>query len=420
MKNKRLKIVKVVFRMSHIIKKSLATLCLSATFLVTSFASNTLLVNAEENVKTYGDFIYGEERNYVYINGYNGQEENVKIPETINQKKVISVDISSFKNSKLKSITLSKNINSFIGSASQLGNLQAVHVVSDNSAYCEEDGILYNKNGTELVFYPPNRAGNTFKIPDKVVSVLEMGHNKNIQTLTFSKNMSSGPHSMEESNVKKIIVPKKAKLKWLDDRTFFNCKKLTSINLPNGFEVIAKQAFEGCVSLSNIKLPKTLQEIGDSAFEKCTSLKSVTIPKRVYLIGTDAFASTKTKIIKKNYLKKVKKSGSGYRYVKLACVKQGKKTKSYTLDSIYKMKPSKKKVSFKKNKTCKLEMKLLAGSKWGILKNDVVEYSSSNSKIASVSGKGVVKGKKKGMCTIRIKLYKNEKILSCKVKVRVF
>ena len=39
--------------------------------------------------------------------------------------------------------------------------------------------------------------------------------------------------------------------------------------------------------------------------------------------------------------------------------------------------------------------KLLAGSKWGILKNDVVEYSSSNSKIASVSGKGVVKGKKK-------------------------
>ena len=406
--------------MNHVMKKTLAVLCLSATVLVSSFAGGNTIANAEEtNLKTYGDFSYVDMGDYICINDYNGQEENVQIPETINQKKVTSVSIFTFKNSKLKSITLSKNIDSVLTApTSKLENLEALHVVSDNPMYSEQDGVLYNKNGTELVFYPPNRPGSTFKIPDQVVRVDEMGYNKNIQTLIFSKNMEYGPN-MEESNVEKVIVPKKSKLKYLFARTFFNCRKLTSMNLPNGVEVIASQAFEGCISLSDIRFPKTLQEIGDSAFEKCTSLKKVTIPKRVYFIGTAAFASTKAKLVKKSYLQKVKNSGRGHCYMKLARVKTGNKTKSYKLADIYRMKPAKKKISVKRNKNHKLETKLLAGSKWGVLKNDVVEYSTSNPKVATVSAKGVVKGKKKGTCTIRITLYKDEQIFTSKVKVRV-
>ena len=49
-------------------------------------------------------------------------------------------------------------------------------------------------------------------------------------------------------------------------------------------------------------------------------------------------------------------------------------------------------------------------------KADKVTYKSSNKKIATVSKKGVIKGKKKGTATITIKSGKVTK--KCKVKVK--
>ena len=71
--------------------------------------------------------------------------------------------------------------------------------------------------------------------------------------------------------------------------TFYNCKKLKDIVLPETVTAIRQNAFYGCASLSSINLPDGLQTIEGSAFYECKALTDITIPKNVTSIGSKVF-----------------------------------------------------------------------------------------------------------------------------------
>ena len=78
--------------------------------------------------------------------------------------------------------------------------------------------------------------------------------------------------------------------------TFLGCSSLTSINIPEGVTSIEDCAFSGCSGLKSISLPNSLKTIGDmenrfrgGVFFYCRSLQTITIPKNVSLIGCNAF-----------------------------------------------------------------------------------------------------------------------------------
>ena len=50
-------------------------------------------------------------------------------------------------------------------------NLKNIFVSSDNSTYLDLDGVLYNKNRTELIRYPVGREDTSFEIPSGIVCV---------------------------------------------------------------------------------------------------------------------------------------------------------------------------------------------------------------------------------------------------------
>ncbi len=64
----------------------------------------------------------------------------------------------------------------------------------------------------------------------------------------------------------------------LADSAFYDCNKLTSINLPNGIRIIGKGAFSNCTSLTNVFVPNSVISFGRKAFDTCRSLESITIP----------------------------------------------------------------------------------------------------------------------------------------------
>ena len=78
-------------------------------------------------------------------------------------------------------------------------------------------------------------------------------------------------------------------MKSIGDCAFDFCRKLTSITIPEGVEVIPRAAFSGCGSLSNIKLPSTIKQIKEYAFESCENLSSIVIPEGVEEIPEGAF-----------------------------------------------------------------------------------------------------------------------------------
>lgn len=70
---------------------------------------------------------------------------------------------------------------------------------------------------------------------------------------------------------------------------FFNCEHLESVEIPEGVTEIKYSAFSACSGLKEISLPETLKFIKSEAFENCSSLKSVIIPRSTSKIGSRAF-----------------------------------------------------------------------------------------------------------------------------------
>ena len=62
---------------------------------------------------------------------------------------------------------------------------------------------------------------------------------------------------------------------------FNGCSNLTRVVLPEGLEIIYRNAFLNCTSLTDVTLPSTLKKIYYSAFKNCTSLEEITIPAAV-------------------------------------------------------------------------------------------------------------------------------------------
>ena len=79
----------------------------------------------------------------------------------------------------------------------------------------------------------------------------------------------------------------------IGEYAFYNCKDLTSVNIPNSVTAIESSAFESCSSLASITIPNSVTTIGDEVFSGCTGLTSVTIPNSVTSIGKWAFSNCK-------------------------------------------------------------------------------------------------------------------------------
>jgi hypothetical protein len=182
---------------------------------------------------------------------------------------VTSIDEFAFAGCcNLASLTIPDSVES-IGNKAFSGcrNLSAIEVGTGNAHYLAEDGVLYNRERTELLRYPRKKTGS-FTIPGSVTSI---GHR------AFSKC----------SNLTAVTVPDG--ITGIDRDAFYKCTGLADINIPDSITSIGDWAFYGCKSLAAITIPDSVESIGDWAFADCEILTAITVPDSVKSIGTDAF-----------------------------------------------------------------------------------------------------------------------------------
>lgn len=69
-------------------------------------------------------------------------------------------------------------------------SLEAVTVDRDNPFFCSEDGVLFNKNKSDLVYYPVYKKDRSYMIPNTVESLLSttMFINPNLKSIIFPKS----------------------------------------------------------------------------------------------------------------------------------------------------------------------------------------------------------------------------------------
>lgn len=86
------------------------------------------------------------------------------------------------------------------------------------------------------------------------------------------------------------IVDMPASVKTIGDFAFASSEKLEWLNLNDGLESIGADAFHGCWALKEVRLPQTLKGIGNQAFYDCSSITSIVVPAGVTKLGNGAFA----------------------------------------------------------------------------------------------------------------------------------
>ena len=81
-------------------------------------------------------------------------------------------------------------------------------VSPDNPFYCSVNGVLFNKNQTILIKYPAGRQG-PYVIPNGVETICD-------RAFSWSTGLTA------------VSIP--SSVKKIEDRAFYSCKKLTSLN----------------------------------------------------------------------------------------------------------------------------------------------------------------------------------------------
>jgi|GEM_PF-3474661 len=197
-----------------------------------------------------------------------------------------------FNCNQLKSIIIPDSVTSIGEDAfAECNNLEWIEVDEDNAYYASKDGVLYNKDFTEIICVP---LGITqVVVSSKITSIDEedFANHGRLKSITFEENSqltSIGFKAFYEChNLTEIVIP--GGVTSIGSSAFYNCYSLTSVTIENGVKSIDPSAFQLCKSLKNIILPDSIESIGGNAFLYCESLTAFVIPDGVKSIGNRVF-----------------------------------------------------------------------------------------------------------------------------------
>jgi len=171
------------------------------------------------------------------------------------------------------------------------GCCKSIFVDGNNMIFSEKDGVLFDKSGKSLLFFPPSYAAEEYVVPDGVETI---GKNafygcKNINGIILCDGLETieGYAFYFCKDLTEVQLPKS--LKTIGEYAFQSCERLQRITIPDTVKVVGKSSFASCKLMEELFLPEGLIEIGDNAFSECISLKNVSYPKTLKRIGAGAF-----------------------------------------------------------------------------------------------------------------------------------
>ncbi len=189
----------------------------------------------------------------------NKNRKKIDIPETIEGKPVVEIDLYAFDNEYITSVKLPETLKKIDTSA--FAGCYSLSHISIPSSVEEIGDFAFNNSG--------------------IVTLSLQNHGKIYVGDRAFKNC----YKLKTVENSEIISN-------IGDQAFSGCSNLNSIAFSIQLASIGRRAFYGCSSITSIDVPPTIGTIGRGAFYGCNALKSITVP----FAGTSKDTSEKESI----------------------------------------------------------------------------------------------------------------------------
>ena len=193
-------------------------------------------------------------------------------------------------------------------------SLENINIDEANKWYTTVDGVLYDKDKTELINYPAGKKDSSYVIPEGIRTIREKAFYGclNLCELTIPDSVTEIESGAFECS--SLISDEYGTIKYVDgwvvgsghtanvvlkDGTrgiafeAFSCDEIIEkVTMPDTVKYINAYAFENCTNLSEVLLSSSLENIERGAFLNCSNLADIVIPDSVISITSDAFYNT--------------------------------------------------------------------------------------------------------------------------------
>ena len=256
------------------------------------FDKSKLENNSEIDLEEKGAILCDVHKDGMYIKG----DTIVKIDKNITElnipEGIVNIGSGCLYNLQIQKIFIPKSLTNIrYWEFEYCDNLETIIVDGNNTSYSSEDGILYNKEKTELIICPKNKKSKMFIIPKTVINIDSQAfYNCSLlEAIIIPEGVTSIGDSAFRgcSLLKKIDIPKG--VTEIKSYTFYECYALEEVIIPEGVTNIEGCAFESCRALKEIDVPKGVTEIKSYTFCDCSALEAVNIPEGVTNIDNLAF-----------------------------------------------------------------------------------------------------------------------------------
>ena len=223
-------------------------------------------------------------------------EGNIEIESEVSGVPVTTIIYWAFEDcNKLTSVTIPASITDHGGFnfLQDCESIEAVYVDEDNQFYSDDNGVLFNKDKTELICHPACHANTEYTIPNsvKTIGCFSFCGCKKLTSITIPDSVEKIQQAaFKGSAIQSIVIP--ASVTAMAHEIFLQCNSLSSATFENALPRITNRMFSDCQSLTSVNIPDTVTSIENEAFKNCKSLESIVIPDSVETIGKQAFYNT--------------------------------------------------------------------------------------------------------------------------------
>jgi len=211
---------------------------------------------------------------------------------------VKSIDMSAFYHClALKTVSIGSGLETLgYWAFSNCTSLSSFAVNQSNPNFVSVSGILFNKDKSTLLRYPPKKSGTAYSVPATVTAIERgaMSGCENLKTITLGSTLKSIGISAFSGCKALTAMTIPNSVKSLGSDAFSACFSLKTATLGNAIPSIGESTFYGCGALVSVNIPASVKKIGDYAFYGCASLKNISIGRNVTSVGYDAFSGYTT------------------------------------------------------------------------------------------------------------------------------